>query len=38
MVFVNVAKSCLLSEGYRPDEVSGAEYVRPHSPSKKQGA
>ena len=33
-----MAKSrLLLSEGYRPDEVS-AEYVRPHSPSKKQGS
>lgn len=38
MVFVNVAKGRLLSEGYRPDEVSAAEYVRPHSPSKKQGS
>jgi len=26
MVFVNVAKGRLLSEGYRPDEVSTAEY------------
>lgn len=33
-----MAKGRLLSEGYRPDEVSAAEYVRPHLPSKKQGS